>query len=108
MNKYVEAIKDLDLETVEDMLKKEPKWLDWAEPTGKNALHYLCGLRVGDHAANAQTSLDILKLLLKRGMDINSVYRIEEKGRDFFPATPLWYAYTRGQNKKLYKYLLKN
>jgi len=37
MNKYVEAIKDLDLETVEGMLKNEPKWLDWAEPTGKNA-----------------------------------------------------------------------
>jgi len=108
MNKYVEAIKDLDRETVEDMLEKEPKWLDWAEPTGKNALHYLCGLCVGDHAAKAQTSLDILKLLLKRGMDINSVHRIEEKGCDFFPATPLWYSYTRGRNEKLYKYLLKN
>jgi len=71
-------------------------------------LHYLCGLCVGDHAAKAQTSLDILKLLLKRGMDINSVHRIEEKGCDFFPATPLWYAYTRGRNEKLYKYLLKN
>jgi ankyrin repeat protein len=41
-------------------------------------------------------------------IDINSVHRIEEKNCGFFPATPLWYAYTRGRNEKLYKYLLKN
>ena len=31
-----------------------------------------------------------------------------EKNCDVFPATPLWYAYTRGRNEKIYKYLLKN
>lgn len=40
-------------------------------------------------------------------MDINSLHRIPDKNCDF-PATPLWYAYTRGRNEKLYKFLLKN
>ena len=107
MNKYIEAIKTVDLSAVTEMLQKDPKWIEWAEPSGKNALHFLCGLGLSD-ASKIETSLAILKLLLKSGMDINSIHRIEEKNCDFFPATPLWYAYTRGRNEKLYKYLLKN
>ena len=41
-------------------------------------------------------------------MDSNSIHRISERGRTFFPATPLWYAYTRGRNETLFKWLLKN
>ncbi len=106
MNKYIQAIKDLDFNTV-STLAKDPRWLSWAEPTGKNALHYLCGEGQQGSPEKASASLKILKLLLKNGMDINSVHRIEEKNCNFFPATPLWYAYTRGRNETLYKYLLK-
>ncbi|HEX6126067.1 MAG TPA: ankyrin repeat domain-containing protein [Pyrinomonadaceae bacterium] len=101
MNKFITSIKDLDVATVRELLK-DPKWRNWSEPTGKNALHYLCGL-----ASTGAEALSILKLLLKSGLDINSVHRIEDKSCDFFPATPLWYAYTRGRNEKLYKHLLK-
>jgi hypothetical protein len=107
MNSYIKAVTDLDLETVKQKLAKEPKWLTWAEPSGKNALHYLCGTPSSDDPQKGDASLKILKLLLNSGLDINSVHRIEEKNCDFFPATPLWYAYTRGRNEKLYKYLLK-
>src|SRR5438445_827692 len=107
MNKYIEAIKAVDLDKVKEMLQKEPKWLNWSEPAGKNALHYLCGVGPYKDSKKADTALKILKLLLKSGIDINSVHRVEEKGCDFFPATPLWYAYTRGRNEKLYKYLQK-
>src|SRR5688572_18259683 len=106
MNKYIEAIKALDIETVKSMIEKDAKWLTWAEPSGKNALHYLCGLGPGD-AKSSEASLAILKLLLKKGMNMNSIHRIEDKNCDFFPATPLWYAYTRGRNETLYKFLLK-
>ena len=41
-------------------------------------------------------------------MDINSTQRIPDKNCGFFPATPLWYAYTRGRNEKIFKYLLLN
>jgi ankyrin repeat protein len=108
MNKYIEAIKVVDLGAVEAMLQEKPKWIEWAEPSGKNALHFLCGLGPSDDPGKTKDSLAMLKLLLKSGMDINSIHRIEDKNCDFFPATPLWYAYTRGRNETLYKYLLKN
>lgn len=104
MNKFITAITNLDAAAVSEFLK-DPKWRRWSEPSGKNALHYLCGL---GPSKDSEKALSILKLLLKSGMDINSVHRIEEKNCGFFPATPLWYAYTRGRNEKLYKYLLKN
>jgi ankyrin repeat protein len=105
MNQLVKAITSLDESAARDLIEKL-RWRSWAEPTGKNALHYLCGISVKNDA-QAQGSLRMLKLLLKSGLDINSIHRIEDKNCDVFPATPLWYAYTRGRNEKLYKYLLK-
>ena len=105
MNKFLTAVTKLDFETVKEFLK-QPKWRGWSEPNGKNALHYLCAV-VPKNSEQADTSLRILKLLSKSGLEINSVHRIEDKNCDFFPATPLWYAYTRGRNEKIYKYLLK-
>ena len=102
MNKFITAIKNLDVAAVKKCLK-DPKWRSWSEPSGKNALHYLCSL---GPSVDPIESFSILKLLLKSGMDIDSVHRIDEKD-GYFPATPLWYAYTRGRNEKLYRYLLK-
>ncbi len=107
MNKFITAIKSLDFSAVETILEKEPKWITWAEDSGKNALHYLGAVVVGDDGRKAEASLEILKLLLKKGMDINAIHQIVD-GCGFFPATPLWYAYTRGRNELLYQYLLAN
>ena len=107
MNRWIKAVTDLDIETVKE-LRRQPKWLNWSEPSGKNALHYLCGLSTGDDPAKSATALAILKLLLTSGMDIDAPHRIDEKNCETFPAAPLWYAYTRGRNEKLYKYLLKS
>src|SRR4030095_2078214 len=104
-NRLIGAVKSLDTLAVRELMK-EVKWATWSEPTGKNALHYLCGLGPGN-AEQAESSLKILKLLLKSGMDIDSIHKIPEKN-GYFPGTPLWYAYTRGRNEKLYKYLLRN
>jgi ankyrin repeat protein len=62
----------------------------------------------GVFAAKATASLQILKFLLGKGMDIESPHRISEENCEIFPATPLWYAYTRGRNEKLYSHLLKH
>ena len=105
MNRFIKAVISLDASAVSEFVE-ESRWASWKEPGGKNALHYVCGASP-KNPAQAETSLEILKLLVKRGLDINSVHRINEKNCDFFPATPLWYAYTRGRNEKLYKYLLK-
>ena len=104
MNRFIKAVISLDASAVSELVE-EPRWASWKEPTGKNALHYLCGVQPKNEV-QADTSIKILKMLAKRGLDINSIHRIEEKNCDFFPATPLWYAYTRGRNEKIYKYLL--
>ena len=115
-NKFIQAIKDLDLEAVKSILTAQPKWLDWQERDGKNALHFVCGVPMiemrpgGKPITNlkeaSERAMKILKLLLRSGMDLNSIHRIPEKN-GFFPGTPLWWAYTRGRNEKLYTYLLK-
>lgn len=107
MNKFIQAIKDINLSTVEELIQRDPKWINWCEDDGKNALHYLCGVPVLTDAVKAKASLHILKLLIREGMDINAVHRIKD-ACGFFPASPLWYAYTRGRNKTLFAYLLKN
>lgn len=107
MNKFIQAIKGLNTGTIEEILQKEPKWITWAESDGKNALHYLCGEDISKSPEKAADSLQTLQLVLKNGMDINSIHHIKD-GCGFFPATPLWYAYTRGRNKLLYTWLLNN
>lgn len=106
MNRYIQAIKELDVDRVQQFLKEGSIWREWSEPTGKNALHYLCEIPNLNKTESAEISLKVLKLLLKYGMDINSVHLIQDKNCGF-TATPLWYAYTRGRNEKLYKSLLK-
>ncbi|HEY9045960.1 MAG TPA: ankyrin repeat domain-containing protein [Ohtaekwangia sp.] len=106
MNKFVRLIKTLDPIRIEDLLRKEPEWTTWSEPDGKNGLHYLCALAIAGNPEKVSNSLKILKLLLKKGVHINSVHRIPDPGCGYFPATPLWYAYARGRNEKLVRYLL--
>lgn len=106
MNRFVQALKNLDNPSVERLLQKNPRWLVWSEANGKNALHYLCGLDLAGDPQKVEASLNLLRLLLERGMDLNSVHRIPEEG-GFFAATPLWYAYTRGRNEALVTYLLE-
>src|SRR2546421_8134326 len=101
-NRYIAAIQDLDLERLKSMVEQDPKWLTWAEPSGKNALHYVCGLKFKEDAEKEEKSLGIVKFLLKKGMNINSIHRIPDPNCGYFPGTPLWYAYSRGPKEKLY------
>jgi ankyrin repeat protein len=106
MNRFITAVRALDVAAVTSLLDKEPKWLTWREPSGRNALHYLGGVEVGNDAAKAEASVEIAALLLGRGMDIDAVHEIPDEGA-VFPATPLWHAYARGRNERLYTYLLE-
>jgi len=120
MNKYVQAIVSLDVERVKEMLRSQSDWCSWAQPDGKNALHFVCGVPVVvNWNTNANTlgepddakvvaALAIAKLVVRSGLDINSVHKVPEKNGAHFPATAVWYAYTRGRNEKLYRWLLKN
>src|ERR1041385_2318174 len=108
MNKFIQAVTSLDVSGTKRLLETEEKWRLWTQPDGKNALHFLCGTPIVskwhvpadklEHPdpEKAETSLSILKLLLKHGIEINSIHRIPDKNCGLFPATPVWYAYTRG------------
>jgi hypothetical protein len=91
MNKFIQAVRDLDIAKTKQLLTDEPKWRTWAKPDGKNALHFVCAVPVvpivnvpaselgpADHA-KAATSLEIVKLLLKFGRAINSIHNIPDK-----------------------------
>lgn len=57
-----------------------------SEPDGRNALHYLCRLPIGDDPEKDERSVRMLLLLLERGMDKNAVHRIRrnhEEGSDY-------------------------
>jgi hypothetical protein len=120
MNKFIQAVTSLDVDKIKQLLQSEPKWSVWSQPDGKNAVHFLCGTPIVSKwnvpafelkppdPVMADASLKILKLLLKHGLDINSIHRIPDKNCGHFPGTPVWYAYTRGRNEKLYNWLLKN
>jgi hypothetical protein len=73
----------------------------------KNASYYLGAVKVGGDETRADKSLLILQILLKKGMDMNSIHRIEEDC-DFFPATPLCYAYAKGRKETLYRCLMES
>ena len=105
MNKLIRSIKALDIDAIKEIIASDPAWLTWAEPDGKNALHYLAAMNHRKNSEREEKSVSIMKLLLNRGMDINAVHHIPEE-RTTFPATPLWYAYAKGRNDKLYRYLL--
>ena len=105
MNKYIDAIKSLDFESLRELLAIKPEWIQWQQENGKNGLHFLCGIPLAGDVKKQKLSLEILKSLLKRGMNMNSIHEIEEPDC-FFPATPLWYAYAKGRNEKIYSFLL--
>jgi ankyrin repeat protein len=106
VNQLIRALKALDATAVTSLLDKDPKWLTWREASGRNALHYLGAVVVGDDASKAAASVAIASLLLDRGMDIDSVHEIPDEGA-VFSATPIWHAYARGRNQALYTFLLE-
>ena len=56
MNKFIQAVKDLNTKAIEDLLQKDPKWIAWAENDGKNALDYLCAINIAGDQQKATAS----------------------------------------------------
>lgn len=104
MNRLTNAIKQLNYDAIDHLLEN-PRWQNWQEKSGKNALHYLGDVQV-NNTVEAELSVSILEVLLNSGLNLNSIHRIPEKA-GYFPATPLWHAYAKGRNKRLYTALLE-
>lgn len=105
-NEFTRALRKLDVDHVKGLIEKESKWLNWSEEDGKSGIHFLCSIYVEENSAKEEASFQILQFLIEKGVNMDLVYGIKEKG-DVFPATPLWFAYAKGRNKKVYKWLLE-
>ena len=95
------AIKALDVQTVDRLLRAQPGLLRAVDDRRRSPLHFLCGL-----PADPKTSARALALagrLLNGGLDVNAPAFVE----GIFQATPLWYAIARGRNLPLARFLLK-
>ena len=97
------AIKALDVDAVSALLDSHPELALVKDERRRNALHVLCGLPC--RGKTSPRSLELARLLLDRGFDVNEPAFVEGGGA--FKATPLWYALSRGRNLPLARLLLK-
>ena len=107
MNQFVVALRSFDLDAVKKKVKINPDWLKWRDESGRNALHIVCSKNPGKDKKAAQSALAVVQFLIRSGMDINSIHEIPDDN-SIFPATPLWHAYAKGRNERVYAWLLKN
>jgi ankyrin repeat protein len=106
MKKLLRAIGALDLAAITALLDEDPGLVSETDASGKNALHYTCEINVTNNPERAAAVLEIVKLLLERGGDINSTHQIKDGG-DILEATPLWHAYAQGRNMEAVAFLLE-
>ncbi|HLX37829.1 MAG TPA: ankyrin repeat domain-containing protein [Candidatus Binataceae bacterium] len=102
--RLLELVRSLKWKEAAAALEESPELLAYRDERGRNLLHLACGVSMRDGKRNARDAVDMAKVLLKRGLDINQPAFTEGS----WHATPLWYAIARGENLVLAKYLLEN
>lgn len=106
MKKLLKAIGALDIPAVTALLDEDPGLVSETDASGKNALHYTAEVDVTDKPERAAAVLEILKLLIEHGGDLNSTHQIKDGG-EVLEATPLWHAYAHGKNIAMMRFLLE-
>jgi ankyrin repeat protein len=97
-------VKGLKWKEVRNGLTAKPELIGVRDKRGRTWLHLACGVDVtGRPAAAVRDGIQLVELLLARGLDLNDAAFTEEN----FRATPLWYAIAFGKNLELAKFLLK-
>jgi ankyrin repeat protein len=105
MLKLIKALQDLDLAAVTAILDADPSLATAGDAKGKQAVHYLCEV-AATTPERGEKKLEILKLLVERGADLNATHEIKD-GEDVMDASPLWYAYAHGRDMVAVNYLLE-
>ena len=98
--RIIQAVKDLDVEAVRDLLDDKPALLTVREPGGRNLLHMACSVPCADLKIPEALAAKMANLLLDRGIEIDATK--EHKDR----CTALFFAVQRC-NHTLVKLLLK-
>jgi ankyrin repeat protein len=106
MQKLIKALQTLDLEAATAQLDQDPSLATAVDGRGKAAIHFLCEVNTTNRPELTEKTLELLKLLIERGADINATHEIKD-GDDVMQATALWHAYAHGQNSLMVNYLLE-
>ena len=97
--RIIESVKGLDVESTRRLLDANPSLLTVTDRNGHNLLHLACSASAGKLHASDTSSVRLAKLLLDRGLDLES-----SVGRD--ACTPLFFAVQRARNLRLIKALI--
>ena len=100
------AAKTWDAKSLRALLSSNPELALARDAKGRNALHICAGAPAQAKPTVVSASIDTARVLLKAGVDLNSVHEIADD-EEVFRATALWYALARGRNEKLARFLLK-
>jgi ankyrin repeat protein len=100
-----DAAKSWDVAKVKAILTASPKLVTATDPRGRMALHIACSAKPGPKQAEPD-GVKTVAALLKAGAPLEAGVQIEKDEGDF-RATPVWYAYARGENASLVKFLIK-
>jgi uncharacterized protein len=97
-------VRGFDWRDVERGLDESPELMAYRDERGRNWLHVCCSVNPKKTKQPVADSIKTADVLLKAGFDVNDAAFTEG---DWFHATPLWYAVSRGENLELAKFLLK-
>ena len=98
----IEAVKQLDVDTVRELLAAQPGLLRVADRRGFNLLHLACCVPCADLGIAESQSAKMVSLLLNHGLDVESQLPPKQDR-----CTALFFAVARGRNATLIKLLLK-
>lgn len=98
----IEAVKQLDVDAVRDLLASEPGLLSVTDRRGFNLLHLACCVPCSDMGMAESQSARMVSLLLDRGLDVESMLPPAQDR-----CTALFLAVARGRNPTLIRLLLK-
>jgi len=100
--RMIEAVKQLDIDTVRTLLAADPDLLRVTDRRGFNLLHIACCVPCADLGIAESHAARMVNLLLDEGLDVESKLPPEQDG-----CTALFFAVARGRNATLIKLLLK-
>ena len=101
--RLIDSVQRLDVESAAKLLDAKPSLLDVVDRKGRNLLHLACSASCSKLKVPESVSAQMVKLLLDRGLDLESSIGDETCGS----CTPLWFAVGRGRNPTLVKLLIK-
>ena len=98
----IEAVKQLDVGAIRELLATQPRLLNVTDRRGLNLLHLACCVPCADLGIAESQAAKVVGLLLDHGLDVESMLPPEQDR-----CTALFFAVARGRNATLIKLLLK-